>query len=134
MLLIAILAINQGLGLEIGVLRRIGPGFMPLLLGILALGFSVALLFANEAEPVDIAILKVLPPFLWVGASFVAFALLIDRAGLVPAVMATIFLASYSDREVKFMHVLFLAIGMASFTAVVFRFGLKLPLPLVVGW
>lgn len=130
MVMVGIAAVNEGMSLDIGSMRRIGPGFTPLLLGGSALVLAVALLFSRDGdiqpEPVKAAI----RPFLSIGAAFAAFAFAIAHFGLVPAVIATIVISSFASPGSRWSNVTLLALGVAGVTAVIFRFGLHLPLPL----
>jgi hypothetical protein len=117
----------------IGTFRRMGPGFVPLVLGAilgllgLALAGSSCTLgaarFRSEFPPL-------LPRFIIaVVASLSVFALTIERFGLVPAVVLTTAIAACGDREARWLGTLALVSTMALGTWLIFRVGLDLSLP-----
>jgi hypothetical protein len=63
----------------------------------------------------------------------VLFGFLLDRAGMVPALVAMFFVAAAAGREFRFKEVLLLTVVMGAFAAAVFLYWLKLPYPLFPG-
>lgn len=123
----------EGATYSIGTARRMGPGWFPVALGWLMLGLG-GLLALNGLTGRDAA-----PPegdetarpmsVLWVGAGIAAFALLLERAGLVPATFAMVALASFAAPRPRPLTVAALGVVVAVMAWVVFRLGLGLPLP-----
>jgi len=70
-------------------------------------------------------------PCLAIAASVVAFALLIERAGYLAAVIAAVFVASLGSRESNVRQALMLAIVVAAAMAVLFVGLLDQPLRLI---
>jgi predicted neutral ceramidase superfamily lipid hydrolase len=73
-------------------------------------------------------------PCLAIAASVVAFALLVERAGYLAAVMATVLVAARGSRELNVRQALLLAIVIAAAMAVLFVGLLDQPLPLIAAF
>lgn len=112
---------------------RMGPGYLPMLLGSLLILFGLAILGSGLAggEKIDGAwaprALIVLP------LSLVLFGLLVDRAGFVPAMLVLIFGSATATREFRFIEVLLFSVGLTALAVAVFVWALGLPYPLIVG-
>jgi len=123
--------VAQALGMSQGSLRRIGPGFFPLWLGILmtVLGVLAVLEPPERRDPGD--------RFSWRGLLFVclallAFALLIDRLGLIPAVFAMVFLAALGEGELRPVAALATAVVLCAIGDLLFARMLGIPIrPLI---
>jgi hypothetical protein len=73
-------------------------------------------------------------PCVAIAASVLAFALLIERAGYVAAVMATVLIASFASRELSPRRALLLAVLVAMTMAGLFVGLLDQPFRLVAGF
>jgi hypothetical protein len=130
-----------GRGLTVGSIARMGPGFFPLLVsgGLVAIGAGLILRGVRRRS--------VRQPFgwettAWLMAALVAFALLIEDAGLIAAVAAASLLASAAlrraearagvarPRRATVVEGLALAAVLSAGSALVFALGLGLPLRL----
>jgi hypothetical protein len=114
------------LRLELGTPQRMGPGFFPLVLGIAALALSASIILAGLARR------QALPdvdwrPLIAVAASIAAFSILLERAGMVPAVIAAVALSSLGDRSTRVISTALLALLLAFGTWLIFRIGLGFP-------
>ena len=113
---------------QFGTLNRMGPGFFPVVLGgLLAfLGVLIALpaLFrAGHGPKVEwMSILLVL-------GSVVVFALLLRPAGVILATMASVFMASWAERDWTLVGRVLLSVAIAFVTWLVFIAGLGMLLP-----
>jgi hypothetical protein len=117
----------QGSGYALGSLNRMGPGYFPVALGVILMGFGVVLLCEVkrlDTPPPDLKF----RPFLMIGAGLVAFALMLDRFGLVPATIALTVLSALADRPVRPRAVLGTAAVVAGIGYFVFLrgFGLQI--------
>lgn len=122
-----------------GSLRSIGSGFFPVMLGLMAVPIGVAILWEAATRPAD--------PFLGaedsdsvgfrpmaaVVAALLAFSILIETAGLAPAIFATVVLAAFAERTIRAVSVVLLAVSLVALCAAIFVFGLKLPLQ-IFAW
>jgi hypothetical protein len=142
LLVVGIAVVVAGAGYGIGTLRQMGSGFFPVMLGVLLTLIGVALLFsagrmpgggADEA-PAEMAHLAG-PVVQWrgwlciVGAAL-AFVVLGEHGGLVPASFASVFIAAMGDRGNTVRSAAALAAGLTAAGVIVFHYGLHLLLPL----
>ncbi len=126
----ALVAVNSLTTMRIGTARDIGPGYFPLILGIILAGFGALILFrgiARTAETIE------LPPLRAVAAIFgsiLLFALLVFPAGFVPATFLAVVVAAMASRESTLLFAVALALGLTVFNVAVFIWALGMPLPL----
>ncbi|UES60057.1 hypothetical protein GFK91_30380 (plasmid) [Roseibium aggregatum] len=111
----------------LGQLFHLGPGAFPFLLGLLLMGLSLVMIFAEFAPPM-------LPTRQqWIGAlaifaAIAAFALSLDAFGLVPAVFALTLISRLAEPPFDLFGTLGLAAVLSGLAYIVFVFGLHLPL------
>jgi hypothetical protein len=115
------------LGMRIGEARSMGPGYFPMVLGIAGMILGAIIIIPALMRP------GVLPgvnwrPFFAVMMAILVFALVMPRAGLLPAVLATVVVASFGDPRSRLWQTVLLAAGLAAATWVIFIHGLGLPL------
>lgn len=124
-LVTGLFAVATGLSLELGTLRRIGPGAFPALVGAGLTVTGLAMLFVARSEP-DAALDRPvrLRGAIMVLAGLAAFAILIKPAGMIPAVFASVLLASYADPDARLRDALGVAAVMSLIAVVVFIEGL----------
>ena len=128
-----------GLGYEVGTLDRMGAGFMPVAFGVLMLLAGVAIWVTAPSQPkavlveVESAIAPDLPE--WRGwiciiAGVMAFIVLGNYGGLIPATFAAVFISALGDRRNTLLGAAGLAALVDVFGVAVFHFGLQIQLPL----
>lgn len=117
-----------GQGLDMGTARRMGPGFLPAAAAIIVAGLGALIVLGGLRRHVD-AEAPALRQTLLILAGIVAFALLVPRAGLMPAVAAAVFVAAFADPRHTVLTAALLAVGAAVGAWVVFVFGLSLQVP-----
>jgi hypothetical protein len=119
----------------IGSAGRMGPGYFPTVLAVLLMGIGAYILvkgFARGGEP--------LGRFAWRGASFiiaatVAFGYLLERAGLVIALLVLIFGSAAASTQFRLeWKAGLLALGLVVFCVLVFVKGLGVSMPLLGSW
>lgn len=118
-----------GADYSLGVPSRIGPGYVPRLLGILLTGLGLFLVARSwwTTETID-PVIAWRPLGLVLGA-VVAFALVFEASGLVPAILVTVALANYATPENRWTTAVVLGSALAFFAWALFVKGLSLPLP-----
>ena len=99
---------------DFGSLRRIGPGVFPAIVGLVLICLGIAITFledkvASQETPVPIN----LRGLLLVVAGLAAFAALIQSAGLVPAIWATVFLSARADPAARLRDTALVAVIMS---------------------
>ncbi len=116
-----------------GTAMRIGPGYFPTLLGWLIFGIGAVLMvraLTVEGPPIE----RTSPrPLLFVIATILAFAALIETAGLVVAAVVVVVAAACARPGVNLKETLLLAAGLTVFVVAAFVYGLSQPLPLWWG-
>lgn len=115
---------------DMGRMTNIGPGFFPRILGIvLALSGvgTIVTAFGREGEMPRLR-LRVAAA---VGLSLLAFALLVEPFGLVPATLALTIIVRFAEPRPNLLRVLILAVLLSVLCTAVFVWGLKLPLSVV---
>jgi Tripartite tricarboxylate transporter TctB family len=115
-------------GFEIGTLRRMGPGFLPLALSIIAvaLGLLTMLGALGRERPLPKVSWR---PMLAVLASIGTFALLLEHLGLMPTLFATVVVASFGDPDLRPLPTLILALLVCLGCWLIFLVGIDLPIP-----
>lgn len=115
---------------SLGTAVRMGPGYFPMLLGgVLAVIGAILVVRSLVIAGDPIGHMRVLP-LVVVALAVVLFGVLLPRLGLavtLPVVIAVSALASVQSRR---WEVLLLALTLTVFSALVFVYGLRLPIPL----
>jgi len=125
----------ESLNYEVGTAVRMGPGFMPLLLGavLAALGLAIA---ANGIRKPD---RETAPPIPWRGIALVLgtiafFGATIRGLGFVPVVFVAALLTALSSRHNSPLFAAILAVALTVMCTLIFVIGLRLTVPLVGPW
>lgn len=118
---------------ELGTLRRMGPGMFPTLLGYLLC--VVGLLIAApslyrarsdaQGEPVEWRSL------ITVGGALAAFALTVNKLGIIPAILLMTAISAYADGRLRPLGILLLGGVLAGLAVLVFHVLLGTPFPLL---
>jgi len=117
-----------------GTTMRMGPGYFPTVLGGILFIFGITVLARGVRSGDPVKGEWGWKPLALVTVSIVLFGFLLDRAGLIPATIATLVAAAAAGREFRWKEVLLLALVMTAFSVAVFSWGLKLPYPLLGGY
>lgn len=108
-----------------GTVTRMGPGMMPVVLGSILLVFGVLIaapaLF-QKGERVELRF----RPLIVLSASILAFALMIEDFGLVPAVFATTLIGTFAESKITLLRAMILSASIALVTWSIFILGLGL--------
>ena len=116
-----------------GTALRMGPGYFPMLLGGLLILFGLYTFASGLRSGEQIAGSWPLRALVIVPLSLVLFGVLVERAGLVPAMIVLIFGSATASTEFRFVEVLLFSLGLTALCAAVFVWGLGLPYPLIAG-
>ena len=125
---VGIFAVMYGQRYEFGDLNRMGPGYFPVVLGLMlaVLGVLIALpAFFRRGAPIIVA----WKAFGLVMASIVLFAFTLKLLGLVLATALAVLVASLADNAPGWKWRLTTAAGIALITWMVFKLGLSMVLP-----
>ena len=115
-----------------GTPTRMGAGYVPIGLGwgLVALGLAIAVagIVARNAEAPPQSDAR---PLLFLLLGVAAFALLLERGGLVVAIASCVAVSRLAERPYRWREVVLLGGGLAAAGACIFVLGLGLPIPLV---
>ncbi len=128
-----LIALYFGQKLALGTPVRMGPGYVPRMLSLILLGLGVIICIVAlvaGSEPVEKPKWK---PITLVTIGVVCFALLFERAGLLPALVVLILIASLANDEFKIVEVIGNMVVLAALCTVVFKVGLSMNISIVRG-
>jgi hypothetical protein len=136
LLLIAIGAVAVGIARNypFGSALRMGPGYLPVVLGALLIVFGLVILATGLSGGDRLAGAWPWRALIILPLSLILFGFLVDRAGFVPAMMVLIFGAATASHEVRPVEALLLSAGLTAAAAAVFVWALGLPYPLLAGF
>jgi hypothetical protein len=115
---------------SLGTAVRMGPGYFPMLLaGVLALVGAVLVVRSLVIAGDPIGHVHVLP-LVVVAVAVVLFGVLLPRLGLAVTLPLVIVVAALASAQSRRWEALLLALVLTVFSALVFVYGLRLPIPL----
>ena len=124
---LGVFVIAVGQSYPMGTLARMGPGYFPVLLGGALMLIGIGLIFeVLRSQPVKLSF--PLRPFVALMGGIVAFAVLAERAGLVPAIWALVFLSVMGEKPARFKNAFGISVVMSLIGVFVFIKGLGIPL------
>lgn len=126
-------ALYFGQRLAVGTPVRMGPGYVPRMLSLilLALGAVVCIVaLVSGSEPVERPKWK---PITLVTIGIVCFGLLFERAGLIPALIVLVMIASLAGEEFKLIEVIGNIVVLSILCTLVFKVGLGMNISVVQG-
>lgn len=137
MALIGLLAIFGGGQYDVGTLRRMGPGYFPVALGIIlaSIGILIAASAGMSRDGKDADALVGWPDprgALCIVVGVVSFVVLGKYAGLIAAIFSAVFIAALGDRSGTIKSSLLLAASVTVVGVLLFSYGLQVQFPLVV--
>ena len=145
MLAIGLAAAWKGRDFGVGSLTRMGPGFLPVTLGLLlaGLGLAIALMAFRPSVPVavgvgvgvgeDMAAETDWRGVLCILAGMGGFIVVGHVAGLIPASLVCVFVSALGDRTATLRSSAILATCVAAACTLVFHYGLGIRFPLFGG-
>ena len=128
-----LLALYFGQKLALGTPVRMGPGYVPRMLSLTLLGLGALVCIiavVSGSEPVERPKWK---PITLVTLGIVCFALLFERAGLIPALVVLIMISSLAGEEFKLIEVIGNIIVLSILCTIVFKIGLGMNISVVQG-
>ena len=138
MFLLGVGAAVTGTGYKFGSLARMGPGFLPVVLGVVLafLGVLIAATALGSSEGDDKKFLPDNPQ--WFGwlcilSGPILFIILGQFGGMIPAVFACVFVCSLGDKTATYKSSAILAAVVTVFGVVLFHYLLGIPFPLLRG-
>ena len=123
------------LAYEVGDPLRMGPGYMPLALGIilLALGIGVVIkgFIAGEGEAIGAVDWRAV---VLLTAALLFFGLTVRGLGVAAALLGTTLLASLARSRTSLIEVVLISVGLTVLSVVLFIYVLQLRVPLTGPW
>lgn len=134
--LIGAVAILEGADDDIGTMMRMGPGFMPLALGIILvlLGIAIAASGATTPEDSSDSTASARPDWrawLCIIAGPTLFVLLGEIGGYIPATFVSVFVSALGDRTATLKSAALLSACVTVFGGFLFLYVLNVPFPLL---
>jgi hypothetical protein len=117
-----------------GTALRMGPGYLPIVLGGLLIAFGLVILACGLRRGESIGGSWSLRALVILPLSLLLFGLLMEHAGFVPAMLVLILVSATASTEFKFREVVLFALGLTALSVAVFVWGLGLPYPLIAGF
>jgi Tripartite tricarboxylate transporter TctB family len=136
MSLFGLAALLEGRRLGTGTLSEMGPGFVPMALGVVLCGLGLIIALTGQTETTDDGAGPDVPDLrgaICILAGAVGFIVLGQHAGLAPAIFGSVFIAAMGDRTTKIHEALLLAAGVTLVGSVLFGSILKIPIPIFGG-
>jgi hypothetical protein len=117
----------EGLGYSVGSVRRMGPGFFPVAVGVIMILLSIGIMLEvrHSLTPAPDFPLR---PLAAITAGLIAFGVLIEPLGLVPATFILVFVSAFGDASMNLLRAIITAAAIAALGYVVFVLGFRLPL------
>jgi len=139
MMLLGVGAAMTGTGYKFGSLAKMGPGFLPVVLGVVLafLGILIAGTALGSSEPDDRKFLPDSPQ--WFGwfcilCGPVLFIIFGTFGGMIPAIFACVFVCALGDKTATYKSSTILAASITIFGVVLFHYLLRIPFPLLRGF
>ncbi|GAA4230076.1 hypothetical protein GGQ68_001691 [Sagittula marina] len=124
---IGIFIILEAGNYRMGTLTSMGPGYFPTILGWSMVVLAALMLITSRVTGApQMAGRDQLRGMLFVAAAFGAFALTIERFGMIPSITLSVLLASLANERTKPLVGLILGLVTAIVCALIFRLGLGL--------
>ena len=120
-------------GYAMGTPARMGPAFFPFWLGLILffIGLAIAIMGLREQGGPDAAFPKYhWRPILFVLGAVVLFGIILKAVGMLIAGLALVIIASMGSHRFRPKQAVILGLVLVVFCALVFVWGLKLPIPL----
>jgi putative tricarboxylic transport membrane protein len=119
---------------RLGTAEKMGPGFFPIMIGIVQAGLGAILLgrsFVLDGPPLERMRLS---PLAITVAAVVLFGIALDWLGLAAAIAALVIVGAYADRSSRLMESIALAVALIFFSVAMFVWILGLPLQVWPDW
>lgn len=114
------IALWAGRNYNMGVIMRMGPGYLPRALAVMLVGIGLFLAVRGLAINGPSIQPSLYRPQAFILLAIVIFGLMIERFGLAPAVLATTAVAAVASDEIKWKETAVLAVAMSISSVVLF--------------
>ncbi len=114
----------------LGSFRRMGPGLLPFMLGLVGILLGLAMAWRSVRSPLHEGAYLPIRRLIFIGAAFVFFALAIEPVGLMGTLFCTTIIGAFADADALPTQTLALAAGLTATIWLVFVYLLGLAIPL----
>jgi hypothetical protein len=126
-------ALYFGRNLQMGTSVRMGPGYVPHMLAYIMMSLGGIITVVALLTPGEITEAPKWKPITMVTIGIICFALLFERAGLLPALVVLVLIASLGGEEFKLTEVLGNMVVLAALCVGVFKIGLGMNISIIRG-
>ena len=112
----------------LGTLVSMGPGFFPVAIGALIALCGIAIGVPALRRPGVMPVFEVRPAIAVLGGG-IAFSILIQHFGLVPAIVGLVLITAAGDTKLGWKAKLLLAVSLVAIAVLIFKIGLSMPVP-----
>jgi hypothetical protein len=123
------------LAYDIGTPTNMGPGYVPLALGVILVGLGVLIIvkgfIAGEGEPIGDVDWRAV---VLIAAALVFFGVTVRGLGVAGALFGSSLLAALARSATSIREALVIAVGLTALSVVIFIVALQLRLPLIGSW
>ena len=126
-------ALYFGRNLQMGTTVRMGPGYVPHMLAYIMMSLGGIITVVALVTTGELTEAPKWKPITMVTIGIVCFALLFERAGLLPALVALVLIASLGGEEFKLTEVLGNMVALAVLCVLVFKVGLGMNISIITG-
>lgn len=123
---IGLLAIFLARDYPFGSAMRMGPGYFPIVLGGIMAALGLYVLLRGLIKGTKIEGGWAIKPLVLIVLGVVAFGFIMERLGMVPALITMFFISTLGGHEFKFKEVLILSVAMTVLAWGIFIYGLGL--------
>jgi hypothetical protein len=134
MIIIGGIAFFMALDYPFGSAVRMGPGYFPRVLAGILIAFGVYVLIRGTLKAERVQGVWGWKPLAFIVISLAVFGWMMDRFGMIPALIAMFFLSAFGGHEFKFKEVIILTVLMIAMAWVIFIYLLGLPYPMFKGF
>ena len=114
-----------------GSIRRMGPGYFPVVLSVILIAFGIYIMLRGLRKSEKILGIWSIRALIVLPFSMAMFGTLMDHTGFFPALIALIFVSAASGKDFKLKEASLLALILGVLSVAVFIWGLGLPFPLI---
>ncbi len=134
LILIGVAAVYLAKDYRLGSMLRMGPGFFPAVLGVILILFGLNVMVKGLIRGEKIQGNWSPRALIVLTLSLVLFGVLVEHAGLIPALVVLIFGSAFAGKKFRLVEVCLLTVVLTGLSMVLFIWGLGLPYPLIKGF
>ena len=131
---VGVIAIGVGTGYRLGTPDDMGPGFFPVMLGVVLLLIGIAVAALNVRQGGEGLSSIQLKPIVVVLGAVTAFGILVNQLGIVLTIGVIVALCALAGWKTNIREQVILFLCLATLVSGVFVVGLGLPIPLWPHW